>query len=130
MSRSSLIYFQIHTLMSDWSAPISRLESALRQAAKTKLLSQLPSSSYSVHKPNSNEQAYFVNTISTLLQLGNIAANTNIHKIVSNVHFMAFALAWFGLVSLHVSTHSIFTLLTICLSLCREKWISPRRGRK
>lgn len=106
--------------MSDWSAPISRMQSAMKLANETKLR-ELPSSSYSVEKPNSAEQAYFVNMIGTLLQLGNATAQANINKIVTNVRFMAFALAWFGLVRLCSFNHSVFTLLTVSLSLCREK---------
>ena len=106
--------------MSDWSVPITRMQNAMRLVNETKM-HDLPSSSYSVERPNSTEQAYFVNMIGTLLQLGNVTAQANINKVVTNVHFMAFALSWFGLVHLCLFNHSIYTLLTIRLSLCREK---------
>jgi len=103
--------------MSDWSVPISRMQGAMKLANETKL-GELPSSSYSVEKPNSAEQAYFVNMIGTLLQLGNTTAQANMNKIVSNVRFMAFALAWFGLVCLCSFNHSVFMLLTLFAFLC------------
>ena len=99
----------------------------MNNAANAKTYSEQPVSTYAAQKASTNEQAYFLNTISTLFHLGKSVTSTNITKVISNVHYMAFALAWFGLVSL---TYPPFNFLLTCCCSSRVNLTSLRQGKR
>jgi len=78
------------------------MEVSLKKTANARSRLDKDHSALSSVMASNIEQSFFLNTLGTLFQAEGSGSVVTVNKIFSNVRYMSFALAWFGLVRIRL----------------------------